>query len=206
MLSSEEIRSVTFEKAMRGYRTEDVDAFLEQVAAGVDQLVAEKADVEKKLYILAQKVEEYRAEEDTLKSALINAQRLGENVIHEAKAKADSVVREATGKAQRILDAAADREREEEDKLRQLEAEVASFKGSILSLYQQHIESLSELDRRVSSVHTAVFGEEAAAQEEIPVSAQGEEITAEPVEASAIENAGSIVDSYQEAVLNRDAD
>ncbi len=205
MLSSEEIRSVTFEKAMRGYRTEDVDAFLEQVAAGVDQLVAEKADVEKKLYILAQKVEEYRAEEDTLKSALINAQRLGENVIHEAKAKADSVVREATGKAQRILDAAADREREEKDKLRQLEAEVASFKGSILSLYQQHIESLSELDRRVSSVHTAVFGEEAA-QEEIPVSAQGEEITAEPVEASAIENAGSIVDSYQEAVLNRDAD
>ena len=205
MLSSEEIRSVTFEKAMRGYRTEDVDAFLEQVAAGVDQLVAEKADVEKKLYILAQKVEEYRAEEDTLKSALINAQRLGENVIHEAKAKADSVVREATGKAQRILDAAADREREEKDKLRQLEAEVASFKGSILSLYQQHIESLSELDRRVSSVHTAVFGEEAA-QEAIPVSAQGEEITAEPVEASAIENAGSIVDSYQEAVLNRDAD
>lgn len=126
-------------------------------------------------------------------------------MIHEAKAKADSVVREATGKAQRILDAAADREREEKDKLRQLEAEVASFKGSILSLYQQHIESLSELDRRVSSVHTAVFGEEAA-QEEIPVSAQGEEITAEPVEASAIENAGSIVDSYQEAVLNRDAD
>ena len=58
----------------------------------------------------------------------------------------------------------------------------------------------------MSSVHTAVFGEEAAAQEEIPVSAQGEEITAEPVEASAIENAGSIVDSYQEAVLNRDAD
>ena len=82
MLSSEEIRSVTFEKALRGYRAEDVDAFFEQTAAGVDQLIAEKEDIEKKLYILAQKVEEYRADEDTLKSALLNAQRLGENVIH----------------------------------------------------------------------------------------------------------------------------
>ena len=54
MLSSEEIRSITFEKSMRGYRTEDVDAFLEQVAAGVDQLNAEREDLEKKLYILAQ--------------------------------------------------------------------------------------------------------------------------------------------------------
>lgn len=142
----------------------------------------------------------------TLKSALINAQRLGENVIHEAKAKADSVVREATSRAQRILEAAAEREREEKDKLRQLEAEIASFKGGILSLYQQHIESLSELDRRVGDVHTAVFGEEAAAPEESSAPAEGEEITAEPVEASAIENAGSIVDSYQDAVLNRDAD
>ena len=99
MLSSEEIRSVTFEKALRGYRAEDVDAFLEQTAAGVDQLIAEKEDIEKKLYILAQKVEEYRADEDTLKSALLNAQRLGENVIHEARSKGDSIIREATGKS-----------------------------------------------------------------------------------------------------------
>ena len=112
MLSSEEIRTVTFEKAMRGYRPEDVDAFLEQVAAGVDQLSSEKEDLEKKLYILAQKVEEYRDQENTLKAALINAQRLGENVIHEAKAKADSLMREATGRAQRIIDAADERERE----------------------------------------------------------------------------------------------
>ena len=63
MLTSEEIRTVTFEKSMRGYRPEDVDAFLEQVAAGVDQLSSEKEDLEKKLYILAQKVEEYRDQE-----------------------------------------------------------------------------------------------------------------------------------------------
>ena len=166
MLSSEEIRSITFEKSMRGYRTEDVDAFLEQVAAGVDQLNAEREDLEKKLYILAQKVEEYRSEEETLKSALINAQRLGENVIHEARIKADGMVREATGKAQRILEAADEREREEKEKLRALEAEVSAFKGSILALYQKHIEALSELDDSVEKVHTTVFGPEEQPQPE----------------------------------------
>lgn len=216
MLTSEEIRTVTFEKSMRGYRPEDVDAFLEQVAAGVDQLSSEKEDLEKKLYILAQKVEEYRDQENTLKSALINAQRLGENVIHEAKAKADSLMREATSRAQRILDAAEEREREKKDNLRNMEAAIVSFKGAVLELYQQHIESLSKIDRHIDHAHKEVFGEAyapegqqaqetPAAQDEVSQDTD-EEITAELVEASVDDAIGSIVDSYEDAVLNKDAD
>ena len=181
MLSSEEIRSITFERSMRGYRTEDVDAFLEKIAAGMDQLNAERDDLQKKLYILAQKVEEYRSEEETLKSALLNAQRLGENVIHEAKIKSDGMIREATGKAQRILEAADLREQEEKDRLRALEAEVTAFKGSILALYQKHIEALSELDGTVEKVHTSVFGEEPAPETE-EQNAAADESAVEPSE------------------------
>ncbi|MPN49470.1 hypothetical protein SDC9_197091 [bioreactor metagenome] len=161
-------------------------------------------------------MEEYRDQENTLKSALINAQRLGENVIHEAKAKADSLMREATSRAQRILDAAEDREREKKDNLRAMEAEIVSFKGSVLELYQQHIESLSKIDRHIDHAHKEVFGEAYApegqqAQETPPVQDEvsqdtDEEITAELVEASVDDAIGSIVDSYEDAVLNKDAD
>ena len=41
MISSQEIRTVTFEKSMRGYRTEDVDSFLQQVADSIDTLTKE---------------------------------------------------------------------------------------------------------------------------------------------------------------------
>ena len=58
MISSQEIRTVTFEKAMRGYRAEDVDSFLQQVADTIDELTKEKEESRKKLYILAQKIEE----------------------------------------------------------------------------------------------------------------------------------------------------
>ena len=79
MLTSNEIRTVSFDRTIRGYRCEDVEAFLQQVADQFDQHQATMADLEKKLHILAQKIEEYRADEDTLKTALLNAQRMGEN-------------------------------------------------------------------------------------------------------------------------------
>lgn len=145
MISPQEIRTVTFDKAVRGYRTEDVDAFLQQVAEQMEQLTAEKEDKEQKLYILAQKIEEYRKDEDNLKTALLNAQRMGENVIKEAKQKAESILREAGIKAEDITRAATEQVQEERLQLESIKAEVAQFKNNVLSLYKQHIESLSTL-------------------------------------------------------------
>ena len=36
MISSEDVRRVTFDKAMRGYRCDDVDDYLKQVAESMD--------------------------------------------------------------------------------------------------------------------------------------------------------------------------
>lgn len=145
MISPQEIRTVTFDKVMRGYRAEDVDALLQQLADQMEQLQTEKENTEKKLYVLAQKVEEYRKDEDNLKTALLNAQRMGENVIKEARQKAESILREAGIKAEDITRAALEQVNEEELELERVKAEVAQFKNSVLSLYKQHIESLSTL-------------------------------------------------------------
>lgn len=145
MLSSNEIRTVSFDKTMRGYRCEDVEAFLQQVADQVDEQSAKLADTEKKLHILAQKIEQYRADEDTLKTALLNAQRLGENVIREAKQKAESVLRDATLKSESLNEQAKAQVLEQRMELERVQAEVAHFKASVLSLYKVHIESLSTL-------------------------------------------------------------
>ena len=81
MISSEDVRRVTFDKAMRGYRCDDVDDYLKQVAESMDALAAKNDEMQKNLVVLAQRIDQYRAEEDTLRTTMINAQRLGENVI-----------------------------------------------------------------------------------------------------------------------------
>lgn len=159
-MTSEDVRNVTFEKSMRGYRSEDVDDFLQMIAGELEDLAAEKeaiieeknaaladkASIQNKIYVLAQKVEEYRGQEETLKTALINAQRMGETVVHEAKQKADALVREATGKAELLRQQAEEEIALEKLTLEKMKEEVARFKATILNLYKQHIESLSALD------------------------------------------------------------
>ena len=56
MLKAQDIRVVTFDKGMRGYNPVDVDAFLAQVADQVELMESQKAEIEKKLYMLAEKV------------------------------------------------------------------------------------------------------------------------------------------------------
>ena len=71
MISSEDVRRVTFEKAFQGYRRDDVDDYLKQVAQSMDELAAQNDDLQKKLVVLAQRIDQYRAEEDTLRTTMI---------------------------------------------------------------------------------------------------------------------------------------
>lgn len=164
-MTSEDIKNVTFEKTMRGYRKEDVDDFLQQVANTIEDLEAELAEArsvpkgpdsetEAKMMLLAQKVEEYHGQEDTLKTALINAQRMGETIVHEAKQKADAMLREATGQTELLRQQAEQEINREQRLLEKLQSEVKRFRSSILNMYTQHIESLSALDAPIEQVDT----------------------------------------------------
>ena len=124
-MNAEDIRNVTFDKVMRGYRPEEVDAYLDQVAADLERLQTEKADAEKKMYILAEKVDQYRNDEETLKTALLNAQRMGESVIHEARQKAETIIYDATSKASQAREEAVEKVAEEEMLLARLKARLA---------------------------------------------------------------------------------
>ena len=95
MLTPQDVRSVQFEKNLRGYRTEDVDRFLDKVEeqlqqndAQAEQLRKQIADLTAENQKLKGELQSFEADGDMLKSALINALRMGENVILEANQKA----------------------------------------------------------------------------------------------------------------------
>ena len=60
MLTINDIKEKKFEKSAFGYKMEDVENFLNEVIDLVVELQEEKADTQKKLLVLAEKIEEYR--------------------------------------------------------------------------------------------------------------------------------------------------
>lgn len=152
MVTAQEVESATFDKGLRGYNVDQVDEFLDRVAEqltadeqSISELSKNNEELKDKLLELAKKLEGYRGDENALKSALLNAQRMGENVIKEARQKADALEREARIRSEDILRVGTEKIKEQELELERIKAEVAQFKANVLGLYKAHIESLSTL-------------------------------------------------------------
>ncbi len=166
MFTPEDIRRIEFEKVMRGYRPEDVEAFLDKVASNIESIEAEKRELEDQLFTLAEKVETLKDEEENIKKTLIAAQKLGESIIAEAHQKADLILKEAQIKKNSILADAHEEHNLYESTNKRLKHEVSEFRDTILALYKTHIESLSTLPRE-EKVNETVQEETDVNEEEV---------------------------------------
>ncbi len=145
MLTPETIASRRFDKQMGGYKQDEVEAFLQQVAAEYARVLREKEELEQKMDVLAEKVEQYREDEDSLRSALIGAQKLGDSVIRDSNAKAHYILRDAKEKANQLMENAQKSIEKEQMALIKMQKEVTKFKNRLLTLYRQHLEMISAL-------------------------------------------------------------
>ena len=150
MLKITDIKNINFRKAnLGGYRPEDVDEFIDEVTASYDQLLKDNAELTKQVEILAQKIETYRADEDNIRAALMNAQKLGEASIRESKHKSDIILKDAAVKSERLVTNAQREVAKQEEMVDSLKTQIASFKNRLMVIYKEHmnlIEALPEDD------------------------------------------------------------
>ncbi len=94
-MNAKEIVTKKFEKAaFNGYKPDDVDEYLKEVSDEFAQLQKDKGELERKLEVLADKIREYRDDEDALRDALLVAQKQGNAIVAESKASAEKLTKE----------------------------------------------------------------------------------------------------------------
>ena len=74
MISANELRNIQISK----FTAEELAYVIQQASDTIDGYVNENKDLYHKLELLAAKIEEYREEEDSIKAALITAEKIAE--------------------------------------------------------------------------------------------------------------------------------
>lgn len=150
MLTIDEIKNVSFRRAkINGYRPEDVDAFIDEVIVSFDQIKKEKADLIRKMDILATRVEQYRADEETVRNALLASQKVADASIREAKEKSAKILREAEAKAHKLLIETNGVTAKEKDNYLQLKTDAVELREELKALYEKHMQAIEELPTAV---------------------------------------------------------
>ena len=172
MYTPQEIRSIEFTKSLGGYKTSEVDEFIDRCADTVEALLNEKNELSKKLQVLADKLVEYRNDEDSIRTALLSAQRLGDTVVREANHKAGLILDDANIKAQKIEETAKRKIVDEERELERVKKEVSLFKNRMMSIYREHLSLIGMLPEDEAASETEGNETPAAEPEAAPSAAE----------------------------------
>ncbi len=215
-MTGKDIQNAAFEKAgMRGYRADQVDAYLHTVAEYVDEQNEKIEDLTYKLKVLAEKIEEYRADEENIREALLGAQKLGSSIVNEAKTKAQAITEESQAAADELMAQAkakveaitkeslqratadlnalkreCDAEQRSYDLLKK---EISKFKANIMQQYRSHIAMVMALP----SVEEPKAETEQTAESTLEKEPESSEKSASTVEAETASQEEPVLDPLQ---------
>ena len=147
MITAQDIREKTFHNAARGYNKSEVDEFLDEIVADLTTLTKENAAMKSKMKVLVDKVEEYRSTEDSMRLALLSAQKMGSQIENDAQTKADAIVAQARESAERITRRASDGIANEEAKLEEAKKATNKFFEHMRTVCEKQIEFYEKLGR-----------------------------------------------------------
>ena len=206
MLTPQEVSGRAFSKAaFGGYNMAMVDEFLDEVTDDYTALYKENAALKAKLKVLVDKVEEYRATEDSMRAALLTAQRMASTMVEEAEEKKKSMLAGAEDEARAKIGALQGEIELEQRKLNAAKAATADFLQKTRELAQAQ---LALIERAPDLTPEEIAGDKTAEQKaETDVNAIEERILAafRPTEAAPEEAAPEAVPAEENAAKAEEA-
>jgi DivIVA domain-containing protein len=143
-VSPRTLREVEFREKLRGYHPEDVDEFLERVAAGLEILQERLRQATERAVRAEQRATETTEADDAMRRTLVLAQRTADQAVQEAQERAARLLGHAEAQAQAVRAEAAEHARRTiEDATREAWAQV----GRLETARDQLQEEIAGLQR-----------------------------------------------------------
>jgi cell division initiation protein len=151
MVTPLDLRQSRFKTAMRGYDKNEVSALLEAVADDYEDALRENDRLRQDVLRLEAALTQHRELEGSLKSTLISAQKVADDMRDTAQAEAARIVREAEGRAELLHQKAMARLEDvqrEIDGLKMKRRETETGVESLISTLHNTLEFIREQESR----------------------------------------------------------
>jgi cell division initiation protein len=146
-----DLRQQRFHSRFRGFDKIEVASFLAAVAEDYEQALRETDRLRQDLASMEAVLAEHRQHEQNLRSTLMTAQKLSEDIKSTAEKEAERIVREAEGRAQLMLDktqARLEDVQREIDGMKLKRRDVETTIESTISALRNTLEYVREQDQR----------------------------------------------------------
>lgn len=145
MITPLDIQSKEFKKSLiRGYRTKEVDIYLDSINDNYEKLYKENIELKDKIGILTDQIRQYNNLEETLKSTLVIAQSTADDVTGSARKKAELIIEDAEIQAKNRIGDARDQVKSINAEYEYLKKEIFIFKTRYESFIKAQLISLEE--------------------------------------------------------------
>jgi cell division initiation protein len=133
-----DIQQQQFKTRFRGFDVREVDAFLEQIAETVEGLQKKNEGLGEEVRRLDLEIQGYRKREETFKRALLNSQKVLDQMKDNARKSAELIVAEAEVKAEKILNKAHNRLAQLHEDIAELKRQRTQIEVQISSIIEAH--------------------------------------------------------------------
>ena len=139
-----DIEQQEFSRSFRGYNEEEVDDFLDKIVKDYEELINENVRLNEEIERMQEKLKEFSEIEETLRSALLNAQKSAEEMRGRVESEAKIIIEKAEMDANTLKQQILQREDLAKNGIDNLRRYKFTFKEkfkSMLNLYLKMIES-----------------------------------------------------------------
>lgn len=145
-ISPIDIHNKEFARGFRGYDEDEVNEFLDKVMKDYEMTRREKAELEKQVKELNERIKHFESIEETLNKSILVAQETAEEVKGNARKESKLIIKEAEKNADRIINEALSKSRRIAMEVEDLKKQAKVFRTRLKMLIEAQLDMIENED------------------------------------------------------------
>lgn len=146
-LTPMDISNKEFKKSFRGYDSDEVDEFINEIIENYEELYKENSRIKENITRVNEKLEHYVKVENTIQNTLLLAQNAAEQARENSQKESELIIKNANETAKKILDKAHNDVISINDEYEKVKQDFIKFRAKFRNFMNAQTETFDELEK-----------------------------------------------------------